>query len=99
MSGDLDGGADGPNDCRFNHGTLLGGEGLPFIVLFGLERIVLGNEQVLEVQTGKLTDGEVLPLGGKLVGEGNKKVGQVVLLRRSEGCLSLRSDGRIGALT
>jgi len=49
VSGNLDGGANGPNDCGFNDGALLGGEGLPFIVFFGLERIILGNEQVLEV--------------------------------------------------
>lgn len=42
MSGNLDGGADGSNDCGFDNGTLLGGEGLPFIMLLDLEGIILG---------------------------------------------------------
>lgn len=67
VSGPLFGGPNGRNGGGFDRGALLGRQRLPSIVLLGLKGVVLGHEQVLELETGELTGIHVFAFGGELL--------------------------------
>ena len=95
MPGDLLGAAEGLQEQGLDGRPGLPVQRLPLVVLGGLDGLILGVQEVLEVDAGQLPDGGGPVLPGQLGGQCAGEVQEVLLLGRLQGLLGLSSDCRV----
>ena len=70
-------------------------QSLPFVVLGGLDGLILGIQEILEVDTSQLPNGGGPVLASELRGKCTGKVEEVLLLGLCQGLLGLSSDRKV----